>query len=94
MESLNNIKPQKADVCRTFDIKSLHTCVPLGETINAVADDVYSNENSSIFTKSKRTKTVFKNIFKTSSQSIFVFNGQVFKQVDDYPRVSTCPHFS
>ena len=26
MESLKNIKPQKADVCKTFDIKSLHMC--------------------------------------------------------------------
>ena len=82
MQCLSNIKPQKADVCRTFDIKSLYTCVPLGETINIVADEVYSNENSSIFTESKITKTVFKNILKTCSQTIFLFNGQVFKQVD------------
>merc|ERR1712096_604980 len=47
MECLSNIKPQKADVCRIFDVKSLYTCVPLGETINIVADEVYSNENSS-----------------------------------------------
>ena len=41
MDSLTNIKPQKADVCGTFDIKSLYTCVPLGETIKIVADNVY-----------------------------------------------------
>ena len=47
-----------------------------------VADDVYSNENLSVFTKSKITKKVFKNILKTCSQSIFCFNNQVFKQID------------
>ena len=65
MESLNNIKPQKADICRTLDIKSLYACFPLGETINTVADGVYSNVNSSTFTESRITKTVFKNILKT-----------------------------
>ena len=44
-----------------------------------VAEDVYSNENSSIFIK---IKTVFKKIFETWSQNIFVFNGQMFKQLD------------
>ena len=82
MDSLKTIKPKKGDVCRTFDIKSLYTCVPLEETINMVADDVYSNENLSVFTKSKITKKVFKNILKTCSQSIFCFNNQVFKQID------------
>ena len=82
MDSLKTIKPKQGDVCRTFDIKSLYTCVPLEETINMVADDVYSNENLSVFTKSKITKKVFKNILKTCSQSIFCFNNQVFKQID------------
>ena len=82
MDSLKTIKPKEGDVCRTFDIKSLYTCVPLEETINMVADDVYSNENLSVFTKSKITKKVFKNILKTCSQSIFCFNNQVFKQID------------
>ena len=79
INDLNNIKPQKADACRNFDIKSLHACVPLKYKKNMVAEDVYSNENSSIFIK---IKTVFKKIFETWSQNIFVFNGQMFKQLD------------
>ena len=83
IESLNNIKQQKADVYGIFDINILYTCVPLGKTVNTKADDVYSNENSSIFNKSKLTKIVFKNILLTCSESKFV--SKVLNHKDGIP---------
>ena len=47
-----------------------------------VTDVVYAKNSSSIFAKSKITKTVFKNLLKTCSQSIFIFNGEVYQQID------------
>ena len=82
IEKLKKIKPQRTDKCVSFDIKSLYTNVPLEETINKVTYVVYEQNTSSIFAKSKMTKTVFKNLLRACSQSIFVFNGNVYQQVD------------
>ena len=82
MEKLKKIKPQSTDKLFSFDIKSLYTNVPLEETIEKVTKVVYEQKNSSIFSKSKMTRTVFKNLLRACSQSIFVFNGEVYQQVD------------
>ena len=42
IESLNNIKQQKADVYGIFDINILYTFASLGKTVNIKADNVYS----------------------------------------------------
>ena len=47
-----------------------------------MTDAVYVKNNSSIFARSKITKTVFKNLQRTCSHSIFIFNGEVYQQID------------
>ena len=43
---------------------------------------VYSKNSSSIFAKSKITKAILKNLLRTCSQSILVFNEDVHQQID------------
>ena len=62
MENFKKIKSQRTDKCVFFDIESLYTNVPLEETIDKVANVVYEQNTSSIFSKSKMTRTVFKNL--------------------------------
>ena len=82
MEKVKKIKPQKTDKCVSFDVKSLYTNVPLEETIDKVTYVAYEQNTSSIFSKSKRTRTVFKNLLRACSQIIFIFNGDVYQPVD------------
>ena len=56
--------------------------MPLEETIDKVTYAVYEKNTSSIFSKSKMTRTLFKNLLRVCSQSIFIFNGDVYQQVD------------
>lgn len=80
---LNKLTPCDNDVCVSFDIKSLYTNVPLQEVIDDVADAMYDGTTQSIFqTNQKMSKRIFKNILKACSENIFIFNQEVYKQID------------
>ena len=83
VKELNSIRPSSTDVCVSFDIKSLYTNVPLHEVIEDVTETLYHKNNDSIFKIKKTfTKRVFKNMLKACSESIFLFNKKVYKQID------------
>ena len=61
----------------SFDVVSLYTNVPLLYTINLIADYVYRSTSPPPF-----SKTVFKNMLKTTTQGYFLFNDILYQQVD------------
>ena len=83
VKELNSIKPCKDDVCVSFDIKSLYTNVPLQEVIDDVTKAIYHDDSNSIIkTKGKFSQRIFSNMLKSCSESIFLFNSKVYKQID------------
>lgn len=83
VSELNCIKPRVTDVCVSFDIVSLYTNVPLHEVIEDVTEVLFHEDSNSILkTQTKFTKRVFKNMLKACSESIFLFNSEVYKQID------------
>ena len=84
VEEIRKIKPAQTDICVSFDIRSLYTNVPLQEVINDITDTVYSNSAASgFFAKTKViTRTVFKNILKICSESVFLYKENVYQQCD------------
>ena len=83
VEELNKIKPSKDSICVSFDVKSLFTMVPLQEVIEDVTKVLFDEESNSIFkTNSKITKRIFTNMLTACSESIFLFDSKVYKQID------------
>ena len=96
VEDLNTIKPCSGDVCVSFDIKSLFTNVPLKEVVDDVANVVYDDEENCAFNEfteefknknknlkgRKLTKKVFKNILMACSKNVFLYNENVYEQID------------
>ena len=93
VEDLNSIRPSQTDVCVSFDIKSLYTSVPLKEVIDDVTDALYDDEAESVFTSKLNTKKsspqqlnmkkeVFKTFLSKCSKSIFLYNENVYQQID------------
>ena len=63
----------------SFDIKSLFTNVPLDETINIVADSLYSADMSVL----SLSKIYFKTLLELAVKDVlFLFNGNLYSQVD------------
>ena len=83
VNELRRTKPNPAGVYVSFDIKSLYTNVPLNEVIEDIACTVYEETAaSSFFTDSGISKRILKNVLKTCSESIFLYNDKVYKQRD------------
>ena len=90
VEDLNKLKPLKTDVCVSFDIKSLYTNVPLHEVIKDVIRVLYSEDSNSIFMKVKKegkeekicSKVALENMLLACSESVFLFEGKTYKQID------------
>ncbi|MEL6805942.1 MAG: hypothetical protein AAFO91_19435, partial [Bacteroidota bacterium] len=83
VNQLHTLRPADTDVCVSFDIKSLYTNVPLEEVIDDIIVTVFAEDpKTTFFTNSAITKRVLKNMLKVCSQSIFLFNEKVFKQID------------
>ena len=89
IEKLNEVQPLKTNSLVTLDIKTLYTNVPLEETINKVTEVIYTDNPDSMFARSQISKTVFKNVLSASSQSVFIFNGKVYQQIDGIATSST-----
>ena len=79
LEKLNKFPIQPGDKCLSFDVCSLFTNVPLTETIQIVADHLYSD-------KAVLTPTFDKNSFitllKLATGGIFLYRDVLFQQTD------------
>ena len=83
VEELSQLNPKSSDILVSFDIRSLYTNVPLDEVVNDIQRVIYSpSAPSSFFTKNGIKPLVFKNMLKVCSESIFLYNGKVYKQHD------------
>ena len=65
------------DILVSFDVVSLFTNVPLTETIDMIADDIYKSKNKPNF-----EKEVFIELMKMATSGIFLYNGKYYKQID------------
>ena len=63
----------------SFDVESLFTNIPVNEVINIAADLVYRHESE---TKPKFGKDVFVKLCEFATQGCFMYNGEMFKQID------------
>ena len=84
VEELRNIKPSPNDICVSFDICSLYTNVPLAEVIDNITNTVFgASGTSTIFNDNhKVTPTIFKNMLRLCSESVFLCKNGVYKQCD------------
>ena len=79
LEKLNKFKIQPGDKCLSFDVSSLFTNVPLTETIEMIADHIYSEKAS--LTPSF-DKEAFIKLLKIATGGVFMYRDVLFQQVD------------
>ena len=63
----------------SYDVESLFTNVPVGETIEYILDEIY------VYNKIPKlsSRLVFKRLLtKLSTESLFIFNEKFFQQID------------
>ena len=84
VEELQHTKPTSSDICVSFDICSLYTNVPLLEVIEDITTTVFSkSKTSKIFDDNpKVTPTIFRNMLRLCSESVFLYKDAVYKQCD------------
>ena len=63
----------------SFDVVSLYTNIPLSETIDLIANDLYGNKN---FIKPPFSKLIFKRLLKIATEGIFLYRDKFYKQID------------
>ena len=66
----------------SLDIKSLYTQIPLNEVIEDILTTIYDKSTNSIFKGSKITKNILRKMLNLCSQSVFLYNNKVYKQID------------
>ena len=66
-----------SDILISFDVVSLFTNVPLQQTIDIIADEMYKCSSKPPFDKS-----VFKHLMKIATSGIFLYNGKYYRQTD------------
>jgi hypothetical protein len=76
--ALKELRLSGPTVMASFDVVSLFTNVPLDETNKIAIDKMYSGDNNPPFDKSTFSKLL--NI--ASSQSVFLFDSVLYKQID------------
>ena len=79
VEFLNRLKEfelNEEDLCMSFDIVSLFTNVPLEETINIIANDIYPEDAN----LGQRSSLMI--LLKSATGGMFTHRGQVYQQKD------------
>ena len=82
VNKISNLEIKDQNIFASLDIKSLYTQVPLKEVIEDILETIYDKNSNSIFIESKITKNILRKILQLCSQSIFLYNEKVYKQVD------------
>ena len=76
---LNNSNISSNDKLVSFDVVSLFTNIPLNETINIIADYVFSDEN---IQKPLMEKHIFVKLLRLTCEGLFLYNDCLYKQID------------
>ena len=79
MEKLKQFQFSKSQVMVSFDVVSLFTNVPLSETIELIADRIYTEDNSNA---ASFNRDIFKKLIFLATQGIFMFSDRLYKQMD------------
>ena len=79
LEKMNKFKIRPGDKCVSFDVCSLFTNVPLNETINIIADHIYSDQAQITPSFDKK---LFINLLEIATAGMFIYKDQLYRQVD------------
>ena len=76
LEKLKHVSLSQNSVCVSFDVSSLFTNVPVGETIDIICNIVCD------FPGFPYNKNELRTLLYLANESIFSFNGRTYKQID------------
>ena len=79
MEKLKQFQFSKSQVMVSFDVVSLFTNVPLSDTIELIADRIYTEDNPNA---ASFNRDIFKKLIFLATQGIFMFSDRLYKQID------------
>ena len=79
LKKLNEFEIRPNDYCVSFDVTSLFTNVPLKQTIQIIADHIYSNEAKLTPTFSKEC---FIKLLMIATGGMFIYRDEIFRQTD------------
>ena len=79
LQNLKDFTPSHGDYCVSFDVTSLFTNVPLEETINLIADALFSDESTLLYRIKRKT---FIKILRIATQGTFLYRDLLYKQID------------
>ena len=79
MEKLKQFQFSKNQVMVSFDVVSLFTNVPLSETIELIADRIYTEDNPNA---APFNRDIFKKLMFLATLGIFMLNDRLYKQID------------
>ena len=79
IEKLKQVKVQSHQILVSFDVVSLLTNVPLEETTQIIANYLFNKDNPNT---PPMEKHAFIKLMKLATQGMFLYNGELFKQID------------
>ena len=79
IEKLKHVKVQSHQILVSFDVVSLFTNVPLEETTQIIANYLFDKDNPNT---PPMEKHAFIKLMKLATQGMFLYNGELFKQID------------
>ena len=77
LDKLKDFLFKPSDILVSFDVVSLFTNVPLEQTINIIADQLYASNSKPPF-----NKIVFKKLMSIATSGIFMYKDRYFRQID------------
>ena len=79
IEKLKQVEVQSHEILVSFDVVSLFTNVPLEETTQIIANYLFDKDNPNTPPMGKHA---FIKLMKLATQGMFLYNGELFKQID------------
>ena len=79
IEKLKQVEVQSHQILVSFDVVSLFTNVPLEETTQIIANYLFDKDNPNTPSMEKHA---FIKLMKLATQGMFLYNGELFKQID------------
>ena len=83
-DAITNIQLHDEEVCLSFDVRNLFTCIPVDQTIDLICDKLYRSDRSPPkLSECVLTESNCRSLLKILTKEIhFVFDGIVYQQSD------------
>ena len=83
-DAITNIQLHDEEVCLSFDVRNLFTCIPVDQTIDLICDKLYRSDRSPPkLSECVLTESNCRSLLKILTKDIhFVFDGIVYQQSD------------